>query len=160
MRYGNLSFASLEKADGPLSSGEWLMTLLMSTLSFRLSHALMVVPCPNVAFLWSPCCIYIPSSSILALGSFPLSFYPPSAFLLHFHLYSYCRSLFLPFSFNYLPTSSILPHFLCFLSFHIHAFPGVPIPCLSAPSLPGPFHLNVALSYYTFLPPSYFYLLF
>jgi len=45
-----------------------------------------------------------------------------------------------------------------FLLFHMYAFPGFPNPCLSVASLPGPFHLNVALSYYTFPPPSYFYL--
>jgi len=87
------------------------------------------------------------------------SFYLPSAFLLHFHFCSYCWSLFLPFSFNYLPTSSFRSHFLCFLSFHMYVFPGFPIPCLSVASLPRPFHLSVALSCYTLpLPPIFIYL--
>jgi len=46
--HGNLSFTSLETADGPLSSDDYLMAFLGAITSIFLPHAVTAVPIPQL----------------------------------------------------------------------------------------------------------------
>ena len=81
----NLSFASSEKEDGLLRSGNWLKVLLKTKLSLLLSHALTMASLYSVTIRQSPWqpSLLSPSSSHWTQEAFSLLSLLPSWFHLH-----------------------------------------------------------------------------